>query len=73
MTAIRPPASLKPNHMMARKTMRIVGIVSIKGIKASSERSQSRFSPIAKPIPMPATIDAENATKMRANVMPISK
>ena len=53
--------------------MRIVGIVSINGITASSERSQSRFSPIAKPIPMPAIIDAENAMKMRASVMPMSK
>ena len=51
MTATKPPASLKPNHMMARNTMRIVGIVSIKGINASSERSKMRLSPIAKPIP----------------------
>ena len=53
--------------------MRIVGVVSINGIKASSERSQSRFNPIAKPIPMPAIIDAENVTKMRASVIPMSK
>ena len=72
MTATKPPASLKPNHMMARKTMRMVGIVSIKGMSANSERSNSRFNPIAKPMPMPAIMDAEKVTKMRASVMPMS-
>jgi hypothetical protein len=30
----RPPASLKSNHITARNTIRMVGIVSIKGITA---------------------------------------
>ena len=59
--------------MMARNTIRMVGIVSNSGMTASSERSNSRLNPIARPIPMPAIIDAAKATKMRASVIAMSK
>ena len=69
MTATSPPASLKPNHITARNTIRMVGIVSINGMTASSALSSTRLSPIARPMPMPASIAAVKVMKMRASVI----
>jgi hypothetical protein len=68
MTAINPPASLKPNHITARKTISMVGMVSIKGMTASRARSTSRLRPMKRPIAMPTSIEAAKAAKIRAKV-----